>query len=125
ARGYGKVAICLAGGGIEGLLYELGVLRALEGFLDDRSIVDFDFFCGISAGAIIASLLANGIGPSEIMRALEGKSARIGPITRWDLFEPNLRELGVRGAQLAAELVRGGSGPRGALTSLARAVPAA
>jgi predicted acylesterase/phospholipase RssA len=124
-RGHGKVAICLAGGGIEGLLYELGVLRALEAFLPHRAVVDVDFFCGISAGAILGALLANGLGPDEILRALEGQSRRVDPIGRWDLFEPNLGELGARLWNLLKELARGGAGPRGALSSLTRAVPSA
>ncbi|MBX3273600.1 MAG: patatin-like phospholipase family protein [Sandaracinaceae bacterium] len=124
-RGRGKIAVCLAGGGIEGLLYELGVLRALEAFLADRAVVDLDFFCGISAGAILAAFLANGIGPDEILRSLEGRGHRIDPIGKWDLFEPNYPEMGARLARLLAELARGGAGPRGAVSSLARAVPTA
>ena len=38
----GKIALCLAGGGTEGLLYELGVLRALERFLPSYSFSDVD-----------------------------------------------------------------------------------
>lgn len=124
-RGHGKIAICLAGGGIEGLLYELGVLRALQTFLPDRSIVDFDLFCGISAGAILGALLANGIGPDEVVRSLEGDGHRLEPIERMDLFEPNLSEVRGRLWTLATELVRGGVGPRGVISSLTRAVPSA
>ena len=124
-RSGGKIAICLAGGGIEGLLYELGMLRALDSFLVDRSVVDVDLFCGISAGAVLGAFLANGVGPTEIARGLSGEKARIDPITRWELFDPNFRELGWRTARLAGELVRGGAGPRGALSSLARALPSA
>ncbi len=122
-RGHGKIAICLAGGGIEGLLYEVGVLRALQSFLPDKAIVDLDFFCGISAGAILGSLLANGMGPDETLRSLEGRGHRVDPIGKWDLFEPNVREFGSRLMRLLAELARGGRGPRGAMSSLARAVP--
>ncbi|MCA9602626.1 MAG: patatin-like phospholipase family protein [Polyangiales bacterium] len=121
----GRVALCIAGGGIEGLLYEVGVLRALETFLADRSIVDVDFFCGISSGAVIGSFLANGIGPDEIARGLAGGSARIDPMRRSDLFDPNFRELGERALRLAGDLIRGGRGPRGAVSSVARAVPSA
>lgn len=124
-RGRGRIAICLAGGGIEGLLWELGVLRALDASLVDRSVVDLDFFCGISAGAIIGALLANGIGPDEIARALMGNSRRIDPITRPDLFDFDLPEIARRLAGMLGELVRGGSGPRGAFSSVARAIPPA
>lgn len=55
----GKTAICLSGGGIEGFLYELGVMMALNAHLQSRSVTDIDIFCGVSAGAILASLLAN------------------------------------------------------------------
>jgi len=124
-RTAGRIAICLAGGGIEGLFYELGVLRALDSFLVDRKVVDLDLFCGISAGAVLGSFLANGIGPEEIGRGLGGASARIDPIRRGQLFDPNVRELGWRVMRLAGQLVRGGWGPRGALSALARALPTA
>jgi len=124
-RAAGRIAICLAGGGIEGLFYEIGVLRALESFLADRSIVDLDLFCGISAGAVLGAFLANGIGPDEIARGLQGQSSRIDPITRRELFEPNVGEMSRRVLKLAGEAVRGGTGPRGILSSLARAVPSA
>jgi predicted acylesterase/phospholipase RssA len=121
----GRIAICLAGGGIEGLFYEIGVLRALESFLADRSIVDFDLFCGISAGAVLGAFLANGIGPDEIARGLTGQSGRIDPISRRELFDPNVGELSRRALRLAAEALRGGTGPRGLVSSLSRAVPSA
>jgi predicted acylesterase/phospholipase RssA len=121
----GRVAVCLAGGGIEGLFYELGVLRALDTFLADRSVVDVDLFCGISAGAVIGAYLANGVGPDEIARGLSGGSARIEPIRRTDLFDPNVRELGYRLGRLGRELMQGGRGPRYALSSVARSVPSA
>lgn len=122
-RPAGRVAICLAGGGIEGLLYEVGVLRALDSFLVDRPIVDFDIFCGISAGSILGSFLANGIGPDEIARGLAGGSARIDAVQRGDLFDPNYREVLQRLRGLGGELLRGGVGPRGVVSSLVRALP--
>lgn len=124
-RGAGRIAICLAGGGIEGMLYELGVLRALEGFLKDRPLIDFDLFCGISAGAVIASFLANGVGPDEIAQGLQGKSRRIDPISRMQLFDPNVSEVSARSVQMLREFLHGGTGPRGILSSLARATPSA
>lgn len=125
-RGRGRIALCLAGGGIEGLLWELGVLRALDACLVGRSLVDLDLFCGISAGSILGALLANGIGPGEIARALAGPgSARLEPIRRWDLFDLDVAEMARRLAGLLRDLVRGGAGPRGAMSSFARAVPPA
>src|SRR5262249_8061289 len=62
-RSRGKIALCLAGGGIEGLFYELGALRALSYFLPEASLCDVDIHCGISAGAILSSFVASGLGP--------------------------------------------------------------
>jgi NTE family protein len=119
ARGRGgKIALCLAGGGTEGLLYELGVLRALEQFLPEYRLEDVDIICGISAGAILGGLLANGIGPDEVEAGLQGKSARIEPIRRSDLFDPNVAELGRRAARLSWDVVRGRRSPLSALFRL-------
>ncbi len=107
----------------KGCSIELGVLRALDSFLADRSVVDLDLFCGISAGAVLGAFLANGIGPDEIARGLSGESARIDALTRRDIFDPNFRELGSRLFGLGRELLRGGEGPRGAVSSFARALP--
>ncbi len=119
----GKVAVCLAGGGVEGLFYELGVLRALDAFLVNRRVEDLDLFCGISAGAVIAAFMANGIGPDEIARAFAGGSARVDAIQKRELFDPNVGELARRGAKLAREAMKGGVGPRGLLSSLSRSLP--
>ena len=114
----GKIALCLAGGGTEGLFYELGVLRALARFLPAHKIQDVDILCGISAGAILGGLLANGIGPDEIEAGFRGQSARITPIRRSDLFDPNLGELGRRAARLSWDVLRGRRSPLSALFRL-------
>ncbi|MDP3275932.1 MAG: patatin-like phospholipase family protein [Deltaproteobacteria bacterium] len=94
----GRIALCLAGGGIEGLLYELGVVRAMDEFFVDRHINDFDLFFGISAGSILGALLANGLHPAEIADGLRRGNHRLDRITRGDIFDPNfagiLRQLG-------------------------------
>ncbi|MBK7197436.1 MAG: patatin-like phospholipase family protein [Myxococcales bacterium] len=62
-----KKALCAAGGGITGVYYELGVLKCLEDTLDGFSVHDFDLFFGISAGAIVTSLVANRIALDELL----------------------------------------------------------
>ncbi len=121
-QGRGKVALCLAGGGIEGLLYEVGALRALDRFVLDRRLCDFDLFFGISAGSFLAALLANGVTPDEIMEGLRKGNARIPRIGRGDLFDPNVKELGRRAFGLARSLL-GGGGARNPLSALYRAIP--
>lgn len=66
-----KVAICLAGGGITGSMYEVGCLKAIDEFLEPPdSVNQVDIFVGISAGAVIASLIANGYSPGEVFEGI-------------------------------------------------------
>jgi NTE family protein len=101
--GGGKLGLCLAGGGVEGLIYELGVLIALDRVMKNRKVVDFDIFCGISAGAVISSLLVNGVSPEEIARGLQVGSGRVDRIARRVIFWPNFREVPSRLAGLVKE----------------------
>jgi predicted acylesterase/phospholipase RssA len=121
-HGRGKIALCLAGGGIEGLLYEVGALRALDRFVLDRRLCDFDLFFGISAGSFLAALLANGVTPDEIVDGLRNGNDRVPRIGRGDLFDPNLGELGRRAIGLARALVGGGTA-RNPLSALYRSLP--
>ncbi|MBN2529901.1 MAG: patatin-like phospholipase family protein [Deltaproteobacteria bacterium] len=91
----GKVALCLAGGGIEGLFWEIGVLRALDSKLKG-ALTNVDIISGISAGAVIGAFLANDVRPYEIANALYGRPSRVDPITRGMLFDPNISELSRR-----------------------------
>lgn len=119
ARGR-KVALCLAGGGIEGLIYELGVLRALETFLPNHPLVDLDMFCGISAGAFLGAFLANGVGPDELARGFDEGSQRVERIGRGDIFDLNVGELATRLSRFAATVARH---PQRAPVALLRVVP--
>ncbi len=66
-----QAALVLAGGGITGFLFEIGVLAALEEALAPDSLAEqFDLFVGTSAGSVAAALLANGARPSEIFQAV-------------------------------------------------------
>ena len=57
----GRTALVLAGGGTAGAVYEIGALRAIDDLLVNRTVNDFDIFVGTSAGALVASFLANGM----------------------------------------------------------------
>lgn len=62
-----KVALCLAGGGITGSMYEVGCLTALDELLEPPFRVnDIDILVGTSAGAIISALIANDYTPREL-----------------------------------------------------------
>ncbi|HSG05843.1 MAG TPA: patatin-like phospholipase family protein, partial [Nitrospiria bacterium] len=65
------MALVLAGGGFPGWMYEVGCLMALDQFFDDGfSVNDFDIFVGTSAGACVASLIANQVKPRAIFEAI-------------------------------------------------------
>lgn len=111
-----KKALCLAGGGIEGLIYEIGVLRALDEILPGQGVLDFDIYCGISAGAIIASVLANHVPPLEITRAFMEDSTMIKGIKPWMLFDPAFSD--VKSRLLSLALHHGDDGLLSWLSSL-------
>ncbi|MSP60135.1 MAG: hypothetical protein EXR72_07295 [Myxococcales bacterium] len=103
----GKVGIVLAGGAVSGGAFKAGGLRALdEAFLRRKlphgasqpfGLTDFDIFVGLSAGSILASVLAAGISPDEVFRILRGTSETYEPFKPWHFMRPNAFELLHRG----------------------------
>jgi predicted acylesterase/phospholipase RssA len=91
-----KAALVLAGGGITGGVYELGVLSALDDFIvkGGRS-GEFDHYVGISAGSMVAAFLANGISVDELSGAILGTGDEGLLLRREDIysfrFSPFLR----------------------------------
>jgi len=69
-RGSRNIGLALAGGGPGGAVYEIGALRALEEALEGIDFTDLDTYVGVSAGAVIAASLANGITPAQMARAI-------------------------------------------------------
>jgi len=65
-----KIGIALSGGGIKGLCHA-GVLKALEEFG-----IKPDILSGVSAGAVVAALYADGYSPDEIATLFEDISFR-------------------------------------------------
>lgn len=92
----GKRALVLCGGGITGLTYEIGALRALDDLLVDHSVNDFDIFVGTSAGSIVGALLANGISPAAMALGMSGASSDLRPPSPWAIYRPNVTELAGR-----------------------------
>ena len=87
-----NIALVLAGGAISGGAFKLGGLLAMERFLGDRSINDFDTYVGISAGAFLAAPLAAGVTTLELYRAILGQSQVITPFTPLHFYWPNFEE---------------------------------
>jgi predicted acylesterase/phospholipase RssA len=79
-----KVALVLAGGAVSGGGFKTGGLRALDELFAHRrapgnrhvpfSLTDCDMFVGLSAGSILASVLAAGVSPTEMLEILLGRS---------------------------------------------------
>jgi predicted acylesterase/phospholipase RssA len=64
-----KIGLALAGGGPQGALYEIGAIRALEEALEGIDFCDLDVYVGVSAGAVIGSILANGVTTARLCRS--------------------------------------------------------
>jgi NTE family protein len=75
-----RSALCASGGGITGIYFELGALKCLDD-VTDGGVNRFDEYFGISAGAVVSSLLANGYSVDEVMAGLAGvPGGRIPPL---------------------------------------------
>ncbi|MEL7361534.1 MAG: patatin-like phospholipase family protein, partial [Bacteroidota bacterium] len=62
------IALALAGGGGEGAIYEIGTLRALDEAIEGLDFTRVPIYVGVSAGAFVASCLANGLTTSQLCR---------------------------------------------------------
>jgi predicted acylesterase/phospholipase RssA len=99
----GKVGLVLAGGAVAGGAFKAGGLRALDESLGRRNIAggsahafglnEFDVFVGLSAGSVLAAVLAAGIVPDEIFRILSGTSDMYETFQPWHFMSPNFGEL--------------------------------
>src|ERR1700749_4773951 len=68
-----KTALVLGGGGFTGGVYEIGALRALDLLAVNSTVNDFDVYVGTSAGSFVASMLANGVTPEEMMQVINSR----------------------------------------------------
>lgn len=87
-----KVALVLSGGSISGGAYKLGGLKALNDYLINKKLTDFDIYVGLSAGGILAVPLAGGIDPEEMLASLDGKSKKFSQLSPFHLYRPNYLE---------------------------------
>ncbi|MCL4695537.1 MAG: patatin-like phospholipase family protein [Burkholderiaceae bacterium] len=106
-----RIGLALAGGGPLGAIYEIGSLVALEEALPGLAINDLDGYVGVSAGAIVAAALANGITPRRLCTSfIEGRGPAGDRIEPSLFFRPALGELATRLARLPALLAQAAAG---------------
>ncbi len=87
-----RTALVLGGGGINGAAYEAGCLAALEEvFGEGFCRRSFDIYVGVSAGAIIASLVASGVSPLRIRDDILNERDTTFNFRRSDVYRFDLR----------------------------------
>ena len=89
-----RIGLALAGGGLEGAVYEIGAIRALEDSLEGLDLSrNVDVYVGVSAGAFVASCLANGLTTRQLVRAIVRQAGVEHPFVPEIFFTPAVGEL--------------------------------
>lgn len=91
-----RAGMALSGGGLEGFLYQVGVLHALHKGISGRSLRTIDSYSGISSGSIAAALMASNVPTDEVIRAMHGKSDVMPPMSGAVLFDVAAGTIGKR-----------------------------
>jgi NTE family protein len=101
-----RTALVLGGGGFTGGVYEIGALRALDLLAVNRTVNEFDVYVGTSAGSFVASLVANGVTPEEMMRVVNQQvPTPFKDVDRSNLMRPNAIEFAQSAALLPLRLL--------------------
>lgn len=98
----GRIGLALAGGGPAGAVYEIGALWALAEALEGLDLSRLACYVGVSAGALLAACLANGMSPAVLVRMIDDAAPKEERFEPELFFVPNYREFLRRGAALPA-----------------------
>lgn len=117
-----KTALVLGGGGFTGGVYEIGALRALDLLTVNRTVNDFDVYVGTSAGSFVASMIANGVTPEEMMRVVDHQRPTPFPdLDLGNLLRPNIAGFAKSAVTLplrTAQLLRGMAAQLGQVSAM-------
>ncbi|MDD9952434.1 MAG: patatin-like phospholipase family protein [Zetaproteobacteria bacterium] len=91
-----KVGIACTGGGIEGFLYQIGCVHALNQALQGRNLFELDVYSGISSGSLVASSLATGISIEELVRSVLGVSDKLTNISSSLIYDLAVKDISTR-----------------------------
>jgi predicted acylesterase/phospholipase RssA len=92
-----KVGIALGGGGIEGFLYQIGVLHALDQAVEGvNKLRQCDVISGVSSGAIAGAMFASNLPIVEVIKSLKGRSDLLPPLTSSTIFDFATSEISLR-----------------------------
>ena len=94
------IGLALAGGGPAGAIYELGALRALEEGVEGLDLNNLCVYVGVSAGAFIASNIANNLTTTQMCRAVLKYQPGDSPFVPETFLTPAMGEWLQRGASL-------------------------
>lgn len=93
----GRIGVACAGGVVEGAFYEVGALCALDESVRGLDLNRLHAYVGVSAGAIMAAGLANGIRPHDMAAAVLGlRGEGLEPLRADLLLRPAAVEYGRR-----------------------------
>lgn len=128
-----RIGLALGGGGPLGGIYEIGAMRALDEALEGIDFNDLHVYIGVSAGAFVASNLANQMTTAQLCRIFVKNEADVHPFHPQVFFRPAVREYMRRAVAVPGliweALGRFANNPHDqslleAMTILAQAVPA-
>jgi predicted acylesterase/phospholipase RssA len=88
-----KVALVLSGGAVSGGAFKIGGLRALDQFMVNRDVRDFDMFVGISAGSVIAAYLANDVAVDEIHTSMIDRKGPLSAVKPFEFYSLNKADI--------------------------------
>ena len=87
-----RIGLALGGGGPLGGIYEIGAMRALDEALEGIDFNDLSIYVGVSAGAFVASNLANQMTTAQLCRIFVKNEAEVHPFHPQVFYRPAVRE---------------------------------